>query len=94
MYQALTHVPGFETVIRQLLKSSAFRRSSLAFGGCFHDLTHLEGDFHKLFIEPLIVADGRIDGAVRFPRRMKFTRLDEFKTSVSSWRSRHFNLGS
>ena len=56
MYQALTHVPGFETVIRQLLKSSAFRRSSLAFGGGFHDLTHLEGDFHKLFIEPLIVA--------------------------------------
>ena len=50
---------------------------------------HLEGEFHKLFIEPLIVADGRIDGAMRFLRRMKFTRLDEFKTSVSSWRSRH-----
>jgi hypothetical protein len=42
-----------------------------------------------MFIEPLIVADGRIDGAMKFLRRMKLTRLDEFKTSVSSWRSRH-----
>jgi pimeloyl-ACP methyl ester carboxylesterase len=51
----------------------------LVFGGCFHDLTHLEGDFHSLFVEPLIVSDVRMDGAMRFLRRMKFARLDEFK---------------
>jgi len=79
MYQALAHVPGFGTVIRQLLKSPAFRRSSLVFGGCFHDLTHLDGEFHQQFVEPLIAADVRIEGAMTFLRRMKFARLDQFK---------------
>jgi haloalkane dehalogenase len=79
-YQALAHVPGYGAVIRQFLKLPTFRRSSLAFGGCFHDLSHLEGDFHRLFVEPLLVSDARMDGAMRFLRRMKFARLDEFKT--------------
>ena len=79
MYQALAHVPGFGAVIQQLLKSRAFRRSSLVFGGCFHDLTHLDGDFHELFVEPLVASGTRIDGAMRFLRRMTFARLDEFK---------------
>jgi pimeloyl-ACP methyl ester carboxylesterase len=80
MYQLLAHVPGFGAVIRQLLQSPAFRRSSLVFGGCFHDLTHLEGEFHERFIEPLIVSDARLEGSLQFLRRMKFTRLDEFKS--------------
>src|SRR5262249_13430094 len=78
IYQVLAHVSGFGAVIRQLLASSAFRRSSLGFGGCFHDLTHLEGDFHKLFVAPLIASDTRMAGAMQFLRRMKFARLDEF----------------
>jgi haloalkane dehalogenase len=79
MYQTLAHVPGFGSVVRQLLKLSAFRRSPLGFGGCFHDLTILEGEFHDSFVEPLIHVEARIDGAIRFLRQMKFTRLDEFK---------------
>ena len=78
MYQALAHVPGFGAILRQLLKFPAFRRSPLVFGGCFHDLTHLEGDFHRRFVEPLIVSDVRMEGALQFLRRMKFSRLDEF----------------
>ena len=79
MYQVLAHVPGFGTVIRQLLRSRAFRRSSLVFGGCFYDLTHLEGEFHQRFVEPLISSKERMDGALEFLRQMKFVRLDEFK---------------
>jgi len=78
MYQFLAHVPGCGSVIRQLLKFPAFRRSPLAFGGCFHDSAHLEGDFHGRFVEPLIVSAVRMEGALRFLRRMKFSRLDEF----------------
>ena len=52
----------------------------MAFGGCFYDLTHLEGDFHTRYVEPLISSKDRIDGAMRFLREMKFVRLDEFKT--------------
>jgi pimeloyl-ACP methyl ester carboxylesterase len=78
MYQVLAHVPGFGTVIRQLLKSRAFRRSSLVFGGCFHDLTHLDGEFHQLYVEPLVSSKERMDGVLEFLRKMKFARLDEF----------------
>jgi pimeloyl-ACP methyl ester carboxylesterase len=80
MYQALARVPGFGAVIQQLLKSRTFRRSSMVFGGGFHDLTHLDGEFHHLFVAPLITSDARIAGAMRFLRCMKFVRLDEFKT--------------
>ena len=52
---------------------------SRVFGGRFHDLTHLGGDFHKRFIESLIVSDVRMDGAMKFLRRMGFYELDEFK---------------
>jgi haloalkane dehalogenase len=80
MYQVLARVPGFTgPVIRQLLRSRAFRRSSLAFGGCFHDLAYLEGDFRKRFVQPLISSKGRMDGALAFLRHMKFARLDEFE---------------
>jgi pimeloyl-ACP methyl ester carboxylesterase len=78
MYQALAHVPGFGAIIRLLLSSSAFRRSPLVFGGCFADLSHLQGAFHERFVEPLLASDARIAGALTFLRRMKFARLDEF----------------
>jgi haloalkane dehalogenase len=80
MYQVLVHLPGFARVIGQLLKSRAFRRTSLVFGGCFHDLTHLDGEFHQHFIAPLLATKSRMDGAMQFLRRMKFTRLDDFAT--------------
>jgi pimeloyl-ACP methyl ester carboxylesterase len=80
MYQALAHVPGFGIVIRQLLRSAAFRRSPLVFGGCFHDLRQLEGDFHQRFVEPLLVSDARLEGTMQFLRQMKFARLDQFET--------------
>lgn len=78
IYQALAHVPGFGAILRQSLRASALRRSSLVFGGCFHDPTHLEGEFHRRFVEPLITTDARMEGALEFLRRMKFSRLDEF----------------
>lgn len=79
MYQLLSRVPGFGTVMRQLLRSRALRRSSLAFGGCFHDLSRVDGEFHRLFVEPLLSSKDRMDDAMEFLRQMKFVRLDEFK---------------
>jgi len=78
LYQALAHVPGSGAMFRQLLKSRAFRRSPLAFGGFFHDLGFLDGDFHRQFVEPLIGSASRMAGAMHFLRRMQFLRLDEF----------------
>lgn len=80
MYQTLAHVPGYGVVMQQVLRWRAFRRSPMAFGGCFHDLNHLDGEFHARYIEPLISSSARIDGLMQFLREMKFVRLDEFKT--------------
>jgi pimeloyl-ACP methyl ester carboxylesterase len=78
-YQALAHAPGARGLLRQLLRPRALRRSPLVFGGCFHDLAHLDGEFHARFVEPLLRSDARLDGALRFLRCMKFTRIDEFE---------------
>src|SRR5262249_16166922 len=60
-------------------RSAAFRRSPLGFGGCFHDLAHLDGEFHRKFVEPLMSDASRIAGAMQFLREMKFKRLDQFE---------------
>jgi pimeloyl-ACP methyl ester carboxylesterase len=80
MYQMLARLPGTGAVIGRLLGSPTFRRSSLGFGGCFHDPSRIEGEFRARFVDPLIASEARMDGAMRFLRRMKFTRLDEFAT--------------
>jgi pimeloyl-ACP methyl ester carboxylesterase len=79
-YQAMAQLPGFGAVMRPLLASRAFRRSPLAFGGCFDDLTLLDGEFQQRYVEPLLRSDERMAGLLEFLRRMKFARLDEFAT--------------
>jgi pimeloyl-ACP methyl ester carboxylesterase len=77
-YQVLARLPGAGGVLRAFLRSAAFRRSPLAFGGCFHDLSLLEGSFHERYVEPLLRSDASMAGALQFLREMKFRRLDEF----------------
>jgi pimeloyl-ACP methyl ester carboxylesterase len=64
--------------MRRLLGQAWFRRSPLAFGGCFHDPERIEGAFRERFVAPLVESPGRLEGALRFLRCMKFARLDEF----------------
>jgi pimeloyl-ACP methyl ester carboxylesterase len=79
MYQVLAHLPGFGALIRRLLRSRAFRRSRLVFGGCFQDLNLCDGEFQTQFVEPLILSGDQAENALRFLRQMKFSRLDEFE---------------
>jgi pimeloyl-ACP methyl ester carboxylesterase len=78
LYQAMAHVPGFGSILRQVIRLHAFRRSPLGFGGCFHDPSHLDGEFQARFVEPLIASGERIQEVLRFLRQMKFSRLGEF----------------
>ncbi len=53
----LVRLPFGEKVLRTLLRSRAFRHSALGLGGCFEDPAFLDGDFHELFIRPLLDDD-------------------------------------
>jgi pimeloyl-ACP methyl ester carboxylesterase len=53
----LLKLPFGAAAIRGLMRSRAFRRSSLGFGGCFEDPAFLDGDFHDLFVRPLVEDD-------------------------------------
>ncbi len=78
-YQALTPLPGYGAFLGWLLRSAAFRRSPMGFGGCFHDPTRLDGEFHERYVLPLLRSAARRAGVVRFLRQMKFSRLDQLE---------------
>lgn len=79
IYQALAGVPGFGLVLRQMMRIPGFIESPMAFGGCFHDPRRLDREFRDNYVEPLSKAGPRLEGALRFLRCMKFSRLDEFR---------------
>ncbi len=62
LYQFLMRLPGTLTVFGQLLRSPAYLRSALGFGGCFTDMRLIEGDFHDHVVEPLRRSPRRMDG--------------------------------
>ena len=59
-------MPGMQLVMRQLLRSQAFRSSGMGFGGCFCDLTLLDGDFHDRFVMPCIRSAQTTEGLTRY----------------------------
>jgi len=54
MYVASVRVPGMVKVLTTLLRSSLIRHSAFGFGGCFDDPKLLDGEFHELFVRPLL----------------------------------------
>jgi pimeloyl-ACP methyl ester carboxylesterase len=66
-------------MFRSALGLAAFRRSPLAFGGCFFDRALIEGAFRERFVAPLVASAERMQGALQFLRQMRFTRIDAFR---------------
>lgn len=79
LYQFLMGVPGTLTAFSLLLRSHAFLRSRMGFGGCFNDLRLIEGDFHKHVVEPLVRSPARRDGMRRYLRGAKWEPVDAFE---------------
>ena len=50
----LVKVPFGVGLLKTMLRSRAVRHSALGFGGCFEDPAFLDGDFHELFIRPML----------------------------------------
>jgi pimeloyl-ACP methyl ester carboxylesterase len=66
LYQGLLRAPPMMSALRLLLASRTFRRSSMGFGGCFRDLSHIDGEFHQHVVEPLLRDPGRMEGLRRY----------------------------
>jgi pimeloyl-ACP methyl ester carboxylesterase len=65
-YQFLMRVPGALPGFALLLRSRAYLRSSMGFGGCFTDLGLIDGDFHEHVVAPLVRSAQRRDGLRRY----------------------------
>jgi pimeloyl-ACP methyl ester carboxylesterase len=67
LFQRTTVLPGSAVAFKLLLRSAAFRRSSMGYGGCFSD-PHLldEDDFLACFVKPLLGAPRRMEGVVKY----------------------------
>lgn len=58
--------PGSRGAMALLLRSRTLRRSSLGFGGCFSDLSLLDGELHAGSIAPLLAEPRRLEDARRY----------------------------
>ena len=76
LYQFLMRVPGSLPAFSVLLRSGAFLRSRMGFGGCFNDLGLIEGDFRDHVVEPLIRSAHRRDGMRRYLIGAKWVAVD------------------
>jgi haloalkane dehalogenase len=76
LYQWLMHVPGALAGFGLLLRSRAFLRSGMGFGGCFGDLGLLDGDFHAHVVQPLLDSAHRMDGMARYLRGLAWGPVD------------------
>jgi len=54
LYMKLTKIPGALGLLRRTMGSRTVRRSPLGFGGCFEDPRYMDGEFHELFLAPML----------------------------------------
>jgi pimeloyl-ACP methyl ester carboxylesterase len=67
LFQRTTALPGSAVAFKLLLRSAAFRHSSMGYGGCFSDRGLLdEDDFLTCFVRPLLEAPHRMLGVVKY----------------------------
>lgn len=85
-YQWLMRLlPGTPTIFRGLLRSNTFVRSGMGFGGCFSDMSLIEGGFREQFITAYVQSAKRTDGMSRYLAGLYWQAVD-------SLRERHAEL--
>lgn len=79
-YQMLMRqLPWAPATFRVLLRSRVFLRSPMGFGGCFNDLSLIDGDFHANFVAPYIASARRTDGMRRYLSDLYWEPVDAFR---------------
>jgi haloalkane dehalogenase len=80
LYQWLMYVPGTLAAFSLLLRSRAFLRSSMGFGGCFVDMDLIEGDFDAHVVQPLLGSWRRMEGMSAYLRGAVWGPVDALET--------------
>ncbi|MFN0245826.1 MAG: alpha/beta fold hydrolase [Kofleriaceae bacterium] len=76
----LAKLPGARRLLVATMKHARLRRSALGFGGCFDDVSLIEGDFKRLFVDP-IIADPR--GQMALAQQFDWTVFDSMVATHS-----------
>ncbi len=76
LFQFRSHLPGANGNFRKSMASRRFLRSSMGFGGAFTDLGLIDGEFHKLFIAPLVTSAQLTLGQIYRLRGIDWALLD------------------
>jgi len=77
LYKRLLGMPGATATFRALLRLRAFRRSRLGYGGCFVDRSLIDGEFHQLFVAPLLEQPRALEGQLRILDALQWSVLDQ-----------------
>ncbi len=62
MFQRLSYLPGSDAIFKLNMQSDRFLFSPRGFGGCFVDRSLIKGEFHDLFIAPVIASPAKRSG--------------------------------
>jgi haloalkane dehalogenase len=76
LYQFLMRSAASPAALAVLLRSNLYCRSRAGFGGCFNDMSLIDGDFREHVIEPLIRSSKRRDGMRRYLLGAKWGPVD------------------
>lgn len=76
LYQALMPLAFAPALLQRLLRSRAFLRSPMGFGGCFVERDLIDGAFHRAFIAPLLESCERMEGLRQYLIGAKWPAVD------------------
>jgi pimeloyl-ACP methyl ester carboxylesterase len=77
MYAMIARMPGGARAVQTVLRSRTLRTSALGFAGCFEDPRFAEGEFHELFVLPLLRSRRASDDALALLRGIASRVIDE-----------------
>jgi haloalkane dehalogenase len=79
MYAMIARMPGGPLAVQTVLRSRMLRTSALGFAGCFEDARYAEGEFHDLFVAPLLQSRERADDALELLRGVSSSAMAELE---------------
>lgn len=84
MFQFTSYFPGVDWLTSIRMGSKSFIRSSQGFGGAFSNREYMDGDFHKLFIQPMIDSPHHRQGQRMRLRGIDWSLVDELAVTHSN----------